>query len=87
MSNNTFEEMSLTIEEAKDILKNKPDVLERLYWHKAIKMFFIPGPRKNALVQCGDTWKSSTRYNPELEDPNIFIPISKIIQAVNESAP
>lgn len=88
MSNKLLETLNVSLEDAKAILTNKPSVLDPLYWHRSIDAYFIPGKRKNALVQCGSgEWKSSTRYNTELEDLALFVPLLELQTAVDESAP
>lgn len=88
MSKCELNSLDLALDDAKSILTGKPEVLDPVYWHKAIKAYFIPGKRKNAMVLCGDgTWRSSTRYNTELQDPGLFIPLVQIAQIVEESAP
>lgn len=88
MSNVLLEKLNISLDDAKAILNNKPSVLDPLYWHRSIDAYFIPGKRKNALVQCGNgDWKSSTRYNEELDNPDMFIPLLELQDAVSESAP
>lgn len=88
MSKSPLEAIGLNLNEAKVILANKPSVLEPVYWHHSINAYFIPGKRKNALVLCKEgVWRSATRYNTELDDPALFIPLTQIEQAVIESAP
>lgn len=88
MSELSLESLNLSLDEAKDIIKNKPDVLDPVFWHKTINAYFIPGKRKNALVLCQEgIWRASTRYNQELQDPGLFIPLVTIEKVVEEKAP
>lgn len=88
MSNSLLETLNISLEDAKAILNNKPLVMEPLYWHRSIKAYFIPGKRKNAMVQCVEgVWRSSTRFNTELENPELFAPLIELQAAVDESAP
>jgi hypothetical protein len=90
MSISLLEALNLNLEQAKAVLANKPGVLEPVYWHRLINAYFVPGKRNNALVLCKDgdgVWRSSTRYNKELEDPLLFVPLVQIEEAVQESAP
>lgn len=87
MSESSLEELGLSVKDAKTILNSKPELPGDIYWQKIIKAYFVRGKRKNALVVYGDTCRTSTRYNDELDDPFLFIPLSKIQEALEESAP
>lgn len=87
MSIKTLKSLNLTAEAAEVILNKKPETLERLYWHTEIGLYFIPGRRRNALVHCEDikSWRTSTRYNEELEGTERFIALDVIQEALNNA--
>ncbi len=84
MSKRTLEELNLTKDQVQAILENKPATLERLYWNIEISLYYIPGRRRNALVYCVDIpdWRTSTRYNEELETQERFISLEQLQQLI-----
>lgn len=71
---------NLTDEKIAEILKTVPDTLQPVYWHSEINLFYIAGRRRNALVFCNDIsdWRTSTRYNEELTNIKMFIPVDDL---------
>ncbi|EXB03272.1 TPA: hypothetical protein VAM27_003007 [Acinetobacter baumannii] len=80
MSKYTYKRLNLTPELAKVILENKPTGEGEIYWNREINVYYTKGPRRNALVYCkeNDTWRTSVRYNHEIEELVRYIPLSII---------
>lgn len=78
MSKYTYKRFNLTPEQAKEILDNKPAGEGEIYWNREINLYFTKGPRRNALIYCKDidAWRTSTRYNHEVEELVRYIPLS-----------
>lgn len=88
MSKCKLKALGLSLEKANEILKKKPELStgESMYWQHEINMYFVAGPRRNALLYCPeiDTWRTSTRYNTELTDKSMFIPLATIESLVKK---
>lgn len=57
-----------------------------MYFMPETGLYYIEAmdKRKNALVYCTavNTWRSSARYNSELSDTKLFIPMADICSAL-----
>ena len=81
MNKNSLKKLSnLTDEQVSEIVKRAPEVNRPVYWHREIDLFYTTGRRRNALVFCNDIsdWRTSTRYNEELTNINIFLPVQEL---------
>lgn len=85
MSKYILKDFNMSQDQANKILSEKPDALEPIYWHNEINLYYIPGRRRNALVFCHDIkdWRTSTRYNDELNNLERFIPLL-LIQEITQ---
>lgn len=73
-----------TNEQIAEAINNAPDCIGDVYWHYEINLYYTRGRRRNALVFCADIsdWRTSTRYNEELANLDIFVPVQELASLV-----
>ena len=88
MSNKEYalSQLGLTKAEAKKVISTKPASDLEVFYMPEIRLYYRKSmdKRKNASVYCLqiDKWRTSARYNTELDDTSMFIPVSKIESAL-----
>ena len=80
--------LGLTKAAAEKALGNKPAGECEMFFMPETELYYClsSDKRKNALVYCThvNTWRSSVRYNSELSDKKLFIPLSDIACALKK---